>query len=240
MANREQHYRYKGYRCNHCGLSVQQMVDQYGTFNRMFQLNHVDPKKKHRNYENLIRRKLSTEQLDEVDKCILLCNQCHGVLHAQNITAEAVLRITIGNKTAEQRMKGQIIFDKIKRRMRFLSNERLLLHPYQVHLGDNPPTMLFGIELRNGELVALIRKIADHKRIIITNSADLVMLQIEHLGGGEIKAEQDISFPILDYELHRDKGDPVHIWVRNGVGLTKGGEVIDHGMLTWEGNAVNW
>src|SRR5262245_61154774 len=102
MADRRQLYRYKGDRCVHCGLTVQEMIDRYGTFNRMFQLNHVDPAKKDKEYDNLIRREISTDQLDEVDKCVLLCNECHGVVHAQNITATVKLTVTVKRRKAEQ------------------------------------------------------------------------------------------------------------------------------------------
>jgi hypothetical protein len=82
-APRKQLYKYKGNKCANCGLSVEEMLARFGTFNRMFQFNHVDPKQKDPRYDNLIQRQLSGEQLDEVDKCVLLCNECHGILHAQ-------------------------------------------------------------------------------------------------------------------------------------------------------------
>jgi hypothetical protein len=45
--------------------------------------NHVNPDKKHPQYNNLIRRVVSAEVLDEVDNHVLLCCICLGVLHGQ-------------------------------------------------------------------------------------------------------------------------------------------------------------
>jgi hypothetical protein len=55
MRNRELLYKYKGNRCGHCGVSVQEMLDKWGTFKRLFELDHIDPAKKHPDYENMIR-----------------------------------------------------------------------------------------------------------------------------------------------------------------------------------------
>ena len=83
MSEKEQQLRYKGYHCASCGVSVAEIVARYGTFNRLTQFHHIDPKTKSKNYSNLIRRKISSEQLDELDKCVLLCDRCHNVIHAQ-------------------------------------------------------------------------------------------------------------------------------------------------------------
>ena len=58
-------------------MSVVEIIQRFGKFRRYFQNHHVDPAKKDPNYNNLIRRHISTEQLDELDKCVLLCSNCH-------------------------------------------------------------------------------------------------------------------------------------------------------------------
>ncbi|MEX2174200.1 MAG: hypothetical protein WD872_07550, partial [Pirellulaceae bacterium] len=78
-ANRRQLYEYKGDRCGYCGRPVQEMIEEFGGFERIFEFNHIEPAKKHPDYDNLIRRTISTEQLDEIDKCVLLCRVCHGI-----------------------------------------------------------------------------------------------------------------------------------------------------------------
>ena len=94
----------------------------------MSQFNHVDPDKKHNDYDNLIRRNISADQLDELDKCVLMCNQCHGILHGQNITSSMTLTVTMGDRTVSQTFKGQAIFDKIERKLAFFCDGEMALH----------------------------------------------------------------------------------------------------------------
>lgn len=72
----------------------------------MFQLHHVDPGTKHPSYDNLMKQMLSLEQIEEVDKCTLLCTQCHTVIHAQEITAKLELSVKIGTRTVSQCLEG--------------------------------------------------------------------------------------------------------------------------------------
>src|SRR5437899_2329092 len=122
MEVRELQLKYKGNRCAHCGMSVADSLERYGTFHRMYHFNHIDPAKKADDYENLIRRNISTEQLDELDKCVLLCAVCHGVVHAQDITITPTLTVTAGVRTASQTFKGQVIFDKIENKISFFTD----------------------------------------------------------------------------------------------------------------------
>src|SRR5262245_45230982 len=137
MANRRQLYEYKGDECARCHLTVQEMVDRFGTVDRMFEFNHVDPAGKHPGYANLIRRSLSSEQLDEVDKCVLLCRQCHGILHAQGITGRVQFTVKIGVRKASQTLRGQLIIDRRDRRVTFLTSERILVIPYLLQIGES-------------------------------------------------------------------------------------------------------
>ncbi len=235
MANRRQLYAYKGDCCAACGLGVQAMVEQWGTFHRLFELNHIDPKKKHPQYANLIRRSISTEQLEEIDKCVLLCRQCHGIVHAQNVNAELIVRLTFRNRLAEQRLRGQLILDKKSRRGKFLTNEQLLLQPYRVKLGSQRSQLLFGIELHRGRLIDLMANIRQHKRVRISAWNGPEQMSIEHRGENRIAVRQDIRFPITSCELSKEAADGRFIWVRNGIALTRDGEVIRTGELNYEG-----
>src|SRR5437764_111174 len=83
---RSQLFPYKGNRCSHCGKTVARLRREYSDIDGYFQFNHTDPKKKAKNYDNIIRRRrISSEVLDEVDKCVLLCVGCHTILHGQGI-----------------------------------------------------------------------------------------------------------------------------------------------------------
>jgi len=236
MANRRQLYKYKGDRCTHCGLSVQQMVDRFGTFHRMFEFNHVDPNQKHPDYDNLIQRVLSSEQLDEVDKCILLCRECHGIVHAQDINAEMFVTVRVARKKAEQRLKGQMIIDNLARRGTFLTNERVLVWPYRVMLGAKKPRILFGTQLENEQLLNVyLLKLPQIGTVTIRSWKDNTQLmRAEYLGENRLKIEYEIRFPLITCELGGDNDGPVEVWVRNGIALTKDGQVIRNGTVTIE------
>jgi hypothetical protein len=234
-ANRRQLYRYKGDRCAHCGLSVLEMMDRYGDFQRLFEFNHVDPSKKRADYRNLIRRVISTEQLDELDKCVLLCRLCHGIVHQQNVSAEVVVSVQAGERSCEQRFRGQLIHDRRRKAATFLTDEKVLLHPYRVYAGDSAPRILFGTELRNGELAALMRKIDEVKTLRVSSWNDEPLVDIVGTGNGRLVGKVDIAFPVLSFELHKEAGDPVFLWIRHGIGLTRSGDVFHGGMLSYEG-----
>ena len=240
MTDRRQLYEYKGGRCAHCGLTVEEMVERYNTVERMFEFNHVDPAKKHPDYTNLIRRVLSTEQLDEVDKCVLLCCQCHRILHAQGITGHVELSVTVAGQTATQTLNGQLIVDWKDRKARFLTNERVLVVPYRLQIGDREPRMYFGSALeKEGVLLTHFRELPKHKRLRVLAYRDSrVLMDVEHLGGNEMKMTMDVGFPVLTSELCGDSKDDVFIWIRHGVGLTKDGEVIHNRTVTCKGTIV--
>jgi hypothetical protein len=234
-ANRRQLYRYMGDRCAHCGLGVQEMMERYGDFGRLFELNHVDPSTKSADYDNLIRRVISTEQLDELDKCVLLCRVCHGVVHQQNITAEVIVRVHAGERTCEQSFKGQLIYDRTSKSATFFTDEKVLLHPYRVYAGDAAPRILFGSELRNGEMASLMRSIKEFKTLQVSSWRNAPLMEMVCDANGKVICKVDISFPILTYELHEEADNPVFLWIRHGIGLTRNGDVFHGGLLTYEG-----
>ena len=68
---------YKGGKCEICG---------YNRATQVLQFHHLDPSKKEFTIGG--NHSLSLEKLKkEVDKCILLCSNCHGELHAGLILA---------------------------------------------------------------------------------------------------------------------------------------------------------
>jgi len=147
MANRTQLYKYRGNCCSHCGKSVEEVVARYGTFNRMFEFHHIDPEQKHPKYSALMQRTLSAEQIEEIDKCLLLCRDCHGIIHAQNIEGSITIRSSIGSRVASQKLKGWFIADSLDKTLRFMSNERNLLQPCFVSLGAGEREKYFILEL---------------------------------------------------------------------------------------------
>jgi hypothetical protein len=69
---------YKGKVCNECGIESNEI--------EIYEFHHIDPKDKRYNLSNLIRHKkvMDDELISELDKCILLCRNCHRILHYED------------------------------------------------------------------------------------------------------------------------------------------------------------
>ena len=225
---RELLLQYKGNRCRACGLGVAEMVEQYGTFKRLFEFNHVDPSKKHPDYDNLIRRSvLSTEQINELNKCVLLCDRCHDILHAQNAHGTVELTMRRGSRKATQRFDCQLIINYKKRSITFLSADRHLLDAYRVKVGPQRPKLMFGTELSaDGVLSTLFNDLPRSKTIAIdTWDTHEPMATAKHINDTQYHLQSSIGFNVLSYDLCDDGPDKPLVWVRNGLALTKDGEI---------------
>lgn len=65
---------YKGGKCMICG----------GRFHpAVFDFHHMDPTKKDFTFGKLKKHKFSEDIKEELDKCILVCANCHRVIHAK-------------------------------------------------------------------------------------------------------------------------------------------------------------
>ncbi len=64
---------YKGGKCLNCGFNA-----YYGAL----EFHHLDPKKKDSKISRMSNRKLTDELKQELDKCVLLCANCHRMAHA--------------------------------------------------------------------------------------------------------------------------------------------------------------
>ena len=63
---------YKGGCCNHCG---------YDRYYGALQFHHLDPNEKEADWQKLRNRSWSKIK-EELDKCLLLCANCHAEVHA--------------------------------------------------------------------------------------------------------------------------------------------------------------
>ncbi|HEX3147690.1 MAG TPA: HNH endonuclease [Gemmataceae bacterium] len=235
MANREQLYRYKGNQCAHCGLGVQEILDRFGTFACVFEFNHIDPIKKHPDYDNVIRRVISTEQLDEVDKCVLLCRNCHGIAHAQDDMVELVVQVTAAKRTMEQRFKGQLILDLSRRAGKFFTDQQVLFLPYRVSVGARKPRVLFGQELLDRYLVSYIDNLPEANPVVVRTWDKQEQVRIELLGEDGYRITHDVRCPLFMAELPVERGEVPMFWVRRGAVLGREGQVFLNGTLTYEG-----
>ena len=235
MANRKQLYNYKGNCCRNCGMSVPEMVKRFGAFDRIFEFNHVDPAQKSPEYDNLIRRKLSAEQLDEVDKCVLVCRNCHGILHAQSITGHLEYSLTIDDRVSTQRLAGQFVFDHVENKLTFLTNERVLTIPYLISFDHGDSELIFGTELENDNwlLTKILNLTPSQSLGILSYYEDSTLLSAIN-DGESIKINMDIRFPAFTIDLCESGPSDQLIWLRHGIGLHKNGDVMQHGVLDFQ------
>jgi hypothetical protein len=229
--SKEIQLKYKGNKCSVCGLSVSEMLARWGTFNMMTEFHHVDESKKAKNYSALIRRNICTEQLNELDKCILLCAQCHKLIHAQNIKADLNLKLEFESKEYEQKVSGWMILDQLEKKMRFFSDQRFKLQIYQIRIGEEKAKPIVGTEMDTGEFFSgLFRGLLEYKCFEIRNSENTkVLMKARLLDGNDFELKQAVEFPFLEYEWNEAD---VKSWARNGKVLDEKGRLINYGTLT--------
>lgn len=229
--SREIQLKYKGNKCSSCGLSVEEMISRYGTFKRMTEFHHLDPAKKANNYDALIQRKLSGEQLDELDKCILLCRQCHGILHAQTIEAKFNCTLEIEGKKISQELTGQIVLDLQDKKMKFFSEQKNLLVTYQIKKGKSKPELIIGVEMDSDDFFSkLFQELKACKTFEIRDaSGKKGMMRGTYLGNNEIEICHAMEFPFLEYEFENEK---MKYWMRNGKVVSSDGTLLSDGSIT--------
>ncbi|MGR5139954.1 HNH endonuclease signature motif containing protein [Vibrio jasicida] len=228
--NRAQLYKYKGNMCTSCGKSVKEMLDRFGTFERLFDLHHVDPEKKDKNYNNLIRRKLSTKQIDELDKCVLLCKECHGLVHAQNLRVDDVtLSLDYNGTTVRQSLNGWIIQDFHENSFKLIVEGELLIEPYYEKINNEKQGVIFGTDLYSSmHLINRFKSLnnGDSYQIVSAENGD-VLLTVNNLSG-VLNIKHDIQFRFISMDGSKaPKG--TKFWYRNGVVLRENGEVVTDG-----------
>lgn len=231
MANRAQLYKYRGDYCSHCGKSVEEMMARYGTFNRMFEFHHVEPEQKHSDYTALMKRTISVEQIEEVDKCLLLCRDCHGIIHAQNNQGSIVVSSTIEGRSVSQKLKGWFVADNLEGTLRFVSNDRNLLVPCQVTLGEVEPEGYFILELMQDErLLEWLRDIESHKSIkVVSLPNQELLLEISFESEKRVNVRMALGLPIFAMNFDVSEGNLSYLWLRNGIVLSKEGELYSRG-----------
>lgn len=234
-ANRDQLYQYKGGVCCLCKLSVQEEERRYGSFKGVFELNHVDPSQKHSQYENLIRRNISKEQLDEVDKCILMCCNCHRRAQGQDHTAEVHLSVTVEGRRWEQLLRGILVTDDVDRRRTFLTNERLGIIPYRVQLGSREPTVTFAEELDQLVFEDYIPNLRKYGTVTVRTLKGEERMRLGILGEREYRLSYHPRFPLFCVEVQQEGEQGGTIWVRNGVALLPDGSITRNGTVSFTG-----
>jgi hypothetical protein len=240
MDQRAQLYKYRGNRCAACGLGIEEMLLRHGTFNRLFHFHHVDPTTKANDYKRLMARQLSRRQLEEVDKCVLLCVHCHNLIHAQEIRATLTLSAQVDTRVVSQVVQGWVKADLREKRLTFVSNEPYLLHPCSVSVGTQEPRLLLLQEiLGESNLISWLRNIEDHKHVeIYSYHHRKTAMKISHIAGRQASITQLIGFPSTQIEFFATNVPGEEIHFRNGVVVMKSGAVHPTGEVSYSINLL--
>jgi hypothetical protein len=236
MSDRAQLYKYKGNRCASCGLEVDEMIERHGTFNRMFQFHHVNRDTKDQHYKRLMSQRLSRRQLDEIDKCVLLCTQCHAVVHAQEITGSLTLSAQLHDRLVSQTFPGWIKADYADKTLTFVTNQPYLLHACEVRVGQQPPQLLFLTEIaQEANLYRWFREIEIHKLVeVVSPRGRRVLMQLEHIEGKRVLVREAIDFPLTAIEFRATNVPGEVLYHRNGFVLMASGAVHSRGVISFE------
>jgi hypothetical protein len=233
MSERAALLQYKGNRCAACGLSVEEMLERYGTFERMFEFHHVDPTTKDKEYRRLMQQRLSRRQIDEMDKCVLLCRNCHGLVHAQSIRGQLTLSIDFRGRIVSQTVAGWAKVDRVDKTISFVTNERYKLHPCRVHFADGTDLYLTAGEVgsRVFDWMRQMTKIEELRVFRLRD--DKLVYSMKSVGVGTISFQHLIQFPIVEIEYHEDDEPREVIFLRNGFAMMKSGEVLSAGTVNY-------
>ena len=233
MVNRGQLYKYKGNRCVHCGMEVDEIVARFGTFNRLIEFHHIDPVTKSKNYNNLIKQTINADQIAEIDKCALLCKQCHGLVHTQNIKATLEASVKINDRKISQKLKGWIVIDKVDKTLTFITNEKLLLEPCIVTGNNLNDEHLCLLEIDHLYLKQLLENISTYKSIDIISGIDKrLLINIKYISYKKIEVTQAFGVPVFSMDFDVKEGAASYFWIRNGIMLTKEGDIKTEGFFT--------
>lgn len=232
MSDKSLLYEYKGNSCKLCRMSVSEMVERYGTFNRMFELHHIDPGKKAKNYNSLIRKRISKEQLDEVDKCVLLCRVCHGLIHAQNNRVTVKLEIDYTGRTITRDFSGWLNIDRKDNIMSFFSEEHILLEQYVEILPSGDERIIFGVDLESGERyfdITNAMRVGDIYQIFSAKTRELMLRVTDYKDKRVIDLNLQFGFIQIN-NCEAKKGEKY--WYRNGMMIHENGEIEKDGFYT--------
>ncbi|WP_422931765.1 hypothetical protein [Singulisphaera sp. PoT] len=208
-------FKYKGNLCAACGLSVDEMMRKYGVVNKLFQFNHTDPSAKHPEYDKLMQRVISSDQLNEVDKCVLLCSGCHIILHGQNISADFTITVRMGGRTAVLNVKAQVIHNKYTNQFTCFTEKPLFLYPYAVRRGDLKPSLMTGFELHDGRLLDYMLETKNGKPLEISVKGGAIMFRAEKIDDQNCRVLHHSDFPLLSLNVTKEDGS-FDFSVRNG------------------------
>lgn len=209
-------YRYLGGRCQYCDLSVEESLRRFHT-HAGFDLHHIDPAKKSPEYENMIRRKLSTEQFDEADKCALLCKVCHARIHGQNQTINVTFTLNHPDvPPIVHTLTCQLLEDYEKQEVVLFSDQFQYLDLYRIRQTGKQPTVLSGIQLEP-LLDGMFEETQNDVQLKIETMSGDVVCTAEKNSEQQLEVAMNVDFPLLKVQLSFASGTQQMNWhLRSG------------------------
>jgi hypothetical protein len=227
--------KYMGGRCVICRRSIAAVERRFLTSKGVHEYNHVDPAQKSPIYEKLIRRVVSAAQLDELDKCNLLCRVCHGIWHSQRLRGKAILTLTLPNGRVVKKLirhHGLIEIKRPQPKVHLFADEPCQLEVYMYRLGGGRRVYRVGFELEKG-LARLLLATRRRRTLRIWDRKGLAFVA-ERLDAMWLQLQFSTRFSVLKFEGMPDTPDSPHIWVRNGKAIIEGRGVRKTGGVRFE------
>ena len=224
---------YMGGRCVICRRSIKAVERRYLTSKGTFEFNHIDPSQKSPIYEKLIRRVISAAQLDELDKCNLLCRICHGIWTNQRLKGKLQITIALPDgRVVKKRFchHGLMEFKNGKPKVHLFADEPCHLEVYGYSLGSSKRVYRVGFELEK-DLSKLLLASRRRRTLRIWDRKGLVF-KAERLDASRMRFQYAVRFSILKFEGKPDDQESPHVWVRNGKMVIKGHGVRKTGQVS--------
>jgi hypothetical protein len=223
---------YMGGRCTICRRSIKAVERRYLTSKCAFEFNHIDPAQKSAIYEKLIRRVVSTEQFDELDKCNLICRMCHAVWTNQRFRGKLRITLTFLNgRTITKRFNhhGLVEIKNGKPHLHVFADNPCHLTPYAYSLGTGRQFFRAGFELEK-QLCRLLLATRRRRFLRIWDHEGLVF-EAERIDAAMMRYHFVVRFPLLKFEGMADEGKKPHFWARSGKMIIKGQGVKKTGVV---------
>lgn len=226
---------YKGGRCAVCKRSIAAIERRFLTSKGTHDFNHIDPLQKSPIYDKLIRRVISAEQLDELDKCNLLCKICHGIWHNQRVKGVATVTTKLPDgRVVKKRVRhhGMMEIKNGKPRLHFFADEPCHLGVFMYRLGGGRAVYRLGFELEK-DLQRLLLATRRRRTLAIWDAKGLVF-KADRLDSARLKFAFLVRFSVGKCEFRTDDPNYSHVWVRCGKMIIKGRGVRDTGQVSGE------
>jgi hypothetical protein len=221
---------YLGSRCAVCRRSIAAIERRFLTSKGTVEFNHVDPDRKSPIYEKLIRRVLSAAQLDELDKCNLLCRICHGAWTNQRLRARSHMTFTLPDGRIVKKTilwHGLMEIEKQKPKFHLFADEPCHLEVYVHSLGGSRRIFRLGFELEK-DLARLLLATRRRRTLRVWDKEGLVFIATK-LDDKRLKVEFLTRFAVIKFEgVPDDPGCP-RVWVRNGKMIIRGQRIRKKG-----------